>query len=794
MPKPRIPEAADPARRASPLLPRLVLLVAAPVVFLCALEGALRLAGFGKPASFLIPDGSPGFYRTNPGFTAPFIPASFGIAPLNFRIRRHKEPNTVRVFVMGESAAQGMPEPGLGFAAQLKVQLKDRFPGKVVEVFNMGITAINSHVVYQIARQVAGFEPDLLVVYMGNNEVVGPYGPGCAYMSANPPLWLIRASVRIRGTRSGQLFLRLLSMVSPARERAQEWRGMETFSKDSVRGDDPRLEAVYRNFSENLRDIVALAGKAGIRTVLATVVANLRDSAPFISMNRPGMSAGEVKSWRDAYDAGTLAWDLGDPDSALYDFSEALKIDPQYAEAHFRVGRLEEALGETADARRQYLEALHWDALRFRPDARINEIVRTVAREAGNRVLLVDSARAMGSDPESQGPPAGHGVLFDHVHFNWMGNFEIAGLLADGCARELPGLGAGPGSGVDDAGCAAALGYTPDAQARMLKVLVQLTLRPPFTGQSTFSEDQARFKREVELAGALLGSRDAKAAALDAVRGALRLDPDNASVSMRLALMESEAGNLDRALSLFEHAESLQPRTAELSWRKAEILIGLRRFDEAESLLYKALELDDEYFSAGGQLVELWSASRQLDKGRRFFADELARFPGNPYLRLEYANLLVRIGDSGGAEREARKIFDADPGSRTAAAALELLVQVFDHTKRTGAAEALTIEAQVHQPFDFFNNRRLVGIYVARNEQQKVADSLQALAASGPFDAAQHLDLAHRLSDLNRGREMLEELAHAKEIARIEGDQAQTKVVENMISAYRKRFSDRQGR
>ena len=132
------------------------------------------------------------------------------------------------------------------------------------------------------------------MIYMGNNEVAGPYGPGCAYLSATPPLWLIRSSVWVRSTRTGQLLRRLLSKVAPSGSKAVDWKGMETFSDDSVRGDDPRLEPVYLNFPTNLQDIIDLAGHAGIKTVLATVVANLRGSAPFISLHREGLSHGHI--------------------------------------------------------------------------------------------------------------------------------------------------------------------------------------------------------------------------------------------------------------------------------------------------------------------------------------------------------------------------------------------------------------------------------------------------------------------------------------------------------------------
>jgi Tfp pilus assembly protein PilF len=789
---------ADPrsgrARPAPRLSLRLLAAIAAPVLFLCGLEGALRLAGYGRPTELFIPDEKPGFYRTNPNFTAPFIPPSFGIQPLNFRLRRHKEPGSVRVLVLGESAAQGMPEPDFGFAAQLGAQLRARYPGKAFEVLNLGITAIDSHVVYRAARQAADFEPDLLVVYMGNNEVVGPYGPGCAYLSAAPPLWFIRASVFVRGTRTGQLLAGLLGRLAPSGARARDWRGMETFSDSSVRGDDPRLEAVYRNFSANLRDIVSLAGRAGIKTVLSTVVANLKDNAPFISLHAAGLSLGETRSWTKAFDSGLVAADLGDPKSAVYGYGEALRIDPGFAETQFRLGRLADALGEPELARRHYVDALHWDALRFRPDPRINEIIREVAQGAGGSVLLVDAAREMGSEPGSAAASAGHEILFDHVHFNWAGNFQAAQLLADACGRALYGPDAGAAAGLDSDACAGALGYTPDAELHMLETVAQLTLRPPFTNQSTFSEDQARLRSEVEAAKALLRMPDARSAALDTLENALKADPENASLAVRLAAMETGGGNPDRALSLLDRAEALRPRSADLPRRKAQVLMRLQRNEEAEALLVGSLALDRDYYAAGGALVDLWASTGQFDRGKRFFERELAGAPANHYLRLEYANLLFRGGVLDGAEREARRIWDEDPGSRPAMAALELLVRLYGREQRADAADALSQEARAHQPNDYFNNQRLVRIYTAKDDPAKAIESLQAMAASGPFDASEHLDLAHRLADLNRGPEMLDELAHAREIARIEGGEPLMKRIDQLIEIYRQRFSGGQAR
>ncbi len=776
-----------------PFFQRIGLFVAAPVLFFCALEGALRLLGIGKSTEFFIPEERPGFYRTNAYFTGPFMPESFGIQPLNFRIRKHKEPGTVRVFVLGESAAQGIPDPDFGFAAQLRAQLKARFPRTAFEVFNMGITAIDSHVVYRVVRQVADFEPDLFVIYMGNNEVVGPYGPGCAYLSSSPPVWIIRSSVWVRSTRTGQLLTRLLAKVVRSGAKAADWKGMETFSDSSVRGDDARLAVVYRNFSTNLQDIVDFAKKAGIRTVLATVVANLKDSAPFVSLHRAGLSAEDLKSWGSASEAGRIAWDLGDRESAGYEYGAALRIDPEFAETHFRLGRIAEALGDTVLARQQLLYALHWDALRFRPDTRLNEIIRTIALGAENSVTLVDAARAMGSDPDSTSKLSGQEIQFDHVHFNWDGNFKMAQMLADACAKALGLQADRSGAELDAAGCGSSLGYTQEARLKMLDVIVQLMIRPPFTNQFTFTENQAALKREIELTNSRLGAPEAKRRSLDGVRRAIQGDPDNPSLLVRLATLESDAGDPAQALSTLEKAEALEPPTVDLSIRKAQFLMLLQRFDVAETVLLASLRLDDVYFSPSRTLVDLWSATKQFDKGADFFVHTLAGRPSNSYLRLEFANLLARRGDAVGAEREALRIWNADADSRPAMAALELLVRLYERDGRKAKADALTLEARTHQAGDYFNNQRLVRINSEKGDSANVAESLKAMATSGPFDSAEHLDLAHRLADLNRVPEMLDELSEAKAVAEIENNEGQLQAVNELISTYRRQFSGGQG-
>jgi hypothetical protein len=70
--------------------------------------------------------------------------------------------------------------------------LRERFPGQRFEVVNVAVTAINSHVILPIARECAQHQGDLWIVYMGNNEMVGPFGAATVFGTRAPSWWSVR--------------------------------------------------------------------------------------------------------------------------------------------------------------------------------------------------------------------------------------------------------------------------------------------------------------------------------------------------------------------------------------------------------------------------------------------------------------------------------------------------------------------------------------------------------------------------------------------------------------------------
>ena len=761
---------------------RAILAVLVPSLFLVVLEVGLRVSGYGKPATFMIPDDRPGWYRTNPDFAGLFLPGNFDLRPLNFRIARHKAPNTYRIVVLGESAAQGIPVPSFAFSSQLRAQLRHRYPGREFEVINTGIVAINSHVVYQIAREMARFEPDLFVVYAGNNEVVGPYGPGCAYLSEMPPLWVIRASVFVRSTRIGQLMGSVASRLAPSGHRVAEWGGMSMFVDNAVLADDPRLYAVYENFSDNLKGIVKEASGAGAKTLLCTVVANLRDCPPFLSRNGAWLSKPELAAWKVPYSRGRLAWLLGDATEARTQLTEALRIDPEYADTSFMLGRLDLQKGDTASARQHFADALHWDALRFRPDTPINQAIRDVARAGVPGVTLLDAAMALGSDPASNGEVSGRNLLFEHVHFDWDGNYRLARSMARGAAIAMFGEDPGDSGWLDGKACADALAYTPHERLPMLLRMDVLIRKSPFTNQLTHVEDEARMAREIDAATRNLRDPSMLSAAFKTVTAAIEGDPDNPALAGILEGIELDRGDTEGALKLARRAAELLPRDFALSADEASILIRLGRFDEAEAILMTASRSGADLDLLMPVLRDFWGRTKRLRDGIGFLDRELASRPSDRRLKVVRAELLRDSGDLAGAEQGFRAVLAEDPSSEDAQ---EGLVAVLNTTGRAYEAIRASFEAAPYQAKNQSNSLRAAKYCESHGDTDGLVRNLQAAELSGPVTATFELTLALKLYQLRRLDEMMARLALARELSTHEGDPAVTDSIDGLLSRMR---------
>ena len=535
----------------------IITVVVIPLLFFVVVEFALRLMGVGTHYQYFnqIDIDGEAFYQENPDFADQFYPPSLNVGPLQNTFAAERSDDRLRVFVLGGSAAMGFPHKNHGVDRLLAAQLRSLFPNRDVEVVNTAMTSVNSHVVYQVAQTLPSESADVAVILMGNNEVVGPYGPGTFNQNFLSSLSAIRALQALKRTRLWQLLDSSLAEVQSSDAKADlEWQGMQMFVDNGVAEDDPRMSAVYEHFEGNLRDIVDTLNAKGMHVVLSTVPVNLRQSAPFLSIGRDDLSASDeakLTALRERAEAQALngrwreAQDL---------WQQAIALDAGHADSHFQLATSLENLGEYASARSHYERALDLDALRFRADTRINAIIERVAREYdSSNVSFVHSSK--GFDRASAPYAPGWDLLVEHVHYDFSGNAVLARIFARAIARHLSPTT--PPKLLKPEEVAARIGFPNHETIENLKNLQGMAKQPPFPGQSNYQDYLAFLATELSSVTAEVGEpkdvvRRRQQVLVDGT-GDWKLHFEMTALARHLKNKQAQYYHLDQLFKLYPH-------------------------------------------------------------------------------------------------------------------------------------------------------------------------------------------------------------------------------------------------
>jgi hypothetical protein len=355
--------------------------LAIPLVALGAIEGVLRLAGWGGYPDFLriagrLPSGA-SVALVEPAASKPYFfanPTRPGYAEeTNFLMP--KPAGTVRVFLVGESAAKGYPQPrNLSMQSFLQAMLGDVWPDRKVEVISLGTTAVASFPLVYLVRDAVRYEPDLFVFYVGNNEFFGAYGVASINSVGTLPTWALPWMRGLRGLAVVQAVEGLI------RGKADESRTLmeQMVAQTVIPPDSPLRAAAARNLEAHLGRMLDTVAAAGVPAVVCTTAANEAGLAP-----------------------------LGTGDAAAARFAEATRLA---------------AAGDRAAARGAFLEARDLDTMPWRPVAATEAAIRRAAETRD--VVFCDVAEVFrGLSPEGA---TGWDLLDDHVHPSLRGQAEIA--------------------------------------------------------------------------------------------------------------------------------------------------------------------------------------------------------------------------------------------------------------------------------------------------------------------------------------------------------------------------------
>jgi len=399
-----------------------VAVVVLPVALLGVAELVLRGAGYGHSTRPFIERHCHGgtVHVLNGHFFDQFFFAPIGGTYLWnswswVEVTQPKPPKTCRVFVFGGSAAQGFPYGFYCFRRMIETMLQASYPQTQFEVYCAAFPAVDSHVMRPMAKACAELDPDVFVVYLGNNEANGPFGllQAADRGATVPHLAFIRTCIRTSDIRLVQLTGNLAAWVQRLRPPADK-SGRSTLD-GSVQAE--LLDRVYDHYAANLEAICKAGIDAGASVVLCTVGSNIRDWRPSSSIHTAGLNSAALDEWQRLYDEGRAREEAGMWSGAVEAYEEAEGIDGVHADLHFRLGCCYWNLELYDTAREHFLRA--WESDLFvwiRATPRGNEIVVNSAASKDG-VYLADCALALqGASPH--GVP-GKGLFCDDCHLTF---------------------------------------------------------------------------------------------------------------------------------------------------------------------------------------------------------------------------------------------------------------------------------------------------------------------------------------------------------------------------------------
>ena len=423
----------------------LAITVSLPIVVIIALELGLRLFGWGGYPRFIrevnrLPSGEmlclvehdafkPYFFAnpTRPGHTES---ATF-VMP--------KPAGAVRVFLVGESAAKGYPQPpNLAMSAFLQAMLSDAWPGTRVEVINLGTTAVASFpLIYQV-QQAAAYSPDLFVFYVGNNEFFGAYGTASINASGGAPAWALPWLRAARGLALVQAFEHLTYRGADEGKTLMEEMIGQTF----LPADSPLREAAARNLGTHLGRMLDVTTAAGVPAIVCTTASNEAGMGPLGEDDARGPGVQEklaiigeaVQRSREAMKRLEPGRSLDEARAALVaQCRSAVEIAPNSALAQFGLGKALAEAGDLQGARQAFLKARDLDTMPWRPTRLTEQAIRDAAKAHG--AVLCDVAERF-RDLSAEGATSWR-LMDDHVHPSLEGQAEVARSIV-GCMMALP--------------------------------------------------------------------------------------------------------------------------------------------------------------------------------------------------------------------------------------------------------------------------------------------------------------------------------------------------------------------
>ncbi|WDQ15788.1 tetratricopeptide repeat protein [Rhodopirellula sp. P2] len=238
------------------------------------------------------------------------------------RFPLNKPANTQRIFCLGGSTTFGRPyDDNTSFAGWLREWLPHVDGARHHEVFNAGGVSYASYRVAAVMEELKVYEPDLFIVYTGQNEFLERRTYADFFDQSQAQLWLtgwlnktrtygVIESI-VRKTRQPKRSADSIDLAAEVDERLNHTVGPSDYVRDEEWSNNVR-----EHFRFNVRRMISMARSADAKILFVVPASNEKDCSPF----KPGPD-------EDWFESGRRAFEAGDFDVAQSAFRAAIDRD-----------------------------------------------------------------------------------------------------------------------------------------------------------------------------------------------------------------------------------------------------------------------------------------------------------------------------------------------------------------------------------------------------------------------------------------------------------------------------------
>lgn len=624
--------------------------------FFLALETGVRLFWQGPPTG----DEDPfvGFSAIQPLFTEQNGTVTISKNRLRYfnetSFSSVKPENTYRIFAFGGSTTYGHPfNWQTSFPRWLQELLNSCENGIRYEVINLGGISYASYRIIPLMKESLGYQPDLFIVYTGQNEFLERRSYS-GLIDRSPLLLSIEATLeKLRLYQALKNILNRQAKSSSDRKVDDKSTPPPPSTKtilqdeanaildrssglDMYHRDDRFAQGVVSHFRHNLNALITLSESSKIPIMFVSPASNLRDFSPFKSEHDPSLSARDKTSLDKKIDEADKLVKSGNFQDAIDSMAQIFTKTTEHALANFILAKALDGAGRNVEARDHYIRARDLDVCPLRATSPIETEVYAVT--ASRKTPLVDFRKHVEDNALQNGIRtglAGAESFLDHVHptvalHQKLAELIMAKMLESGMIKTCRNL-----------------------SREMVESLFNNVMES--LGKDIF------VMRDLNLAKTLkwAGKKDEAKAALHRI---LEAEEKNPEIHKMLGAYALEDGQTKEAISRYR-------RAVELSGGDPQIKLSLatayyRSGDKQSSKrIYETMITNNEAFpDIIANLSMLYLEENRIDDSLRLLQKSLDAYPDSTLFHAPYGLALAMSGDLEQGIRWMKKASTAEPG------------------------------------------------------------------------------------------------------------------------------------